>query len=65
MLVEGDSKVEISWGLGHSLSSWCLFSTLYEIHELVVAFSISFSHVARCQNGMADCLANRGLFLSL
>lgn len=58
-MVEGDCEVVISWGLGHGKGSWLLSSTLYEIWESVYACSISLSHVVRCQNGLADSLANR------
>lgn len=40
-MVEGDSEVVISSGLGHGRGSWHQFSTLYKIGELVDALSVS------------------------
>lgn len=56
VLVAGDSEVIVDWGLGRGLGSWRLLPLLYEIRELVVALSISLSHVDRCQNELANVL---------
>lgn len=64
-VVEGDSKVVISWGMGLGIGSWPLQSILYETRELVISLSTSLVHVSRCQNMLADSLANKGSFLNL
>lgn len=33
-LVDGDSVVVISWGLGKGAGSWCLANIVYKIREL-------------------------------
>lgn len=60
-MVEGDSEVVIRWGLGWGPGSWRHSSSLHEIWELAAAMSTSFHHVPRCQNSLADSLANRGV----
>lgn len=59
--VEGDSKVVIRWGGGNGQCSWRLSSYLYEIKDLVASLAISLVHIPRCQNSLADKLANKGV----
>lgn len=60
-VVEGNFEAVISWGMCCGSGSYRLLSILYEVRELVVSLSVSLSHVVRCQNGLVDHLANRGI----
>lgn len=59
-LVEGDSKVVISWALGISEGMWVLWHYLYEIRDLMREMGVVLSHIPRSQNGEADRLAKWG-----
>lgn len=64
-LVVGDSDVIIRWGGDQGPGSWHHSSSLYEIKELIATLSISLIHVPRCQNSLANGLANRGVYFSI
>lgn len=49
-LVEGDSSIVVSWGLGNNSGVWSLLPIIHEIRELVVGLSVVLSHISRSQN---------------
>lgn len=61
--VEGDSKVVVGWGLGHSPDYWKHAQYIHEIMDLIQVLNISLSHIPRSQNDSADKLAKWGATL--
>lgn len=56
-LVEGDSKVAISWALGLSDGSWALLNYIHEVKVIMREMGIILKHIPRWQNGEVDRLA--------
>lgn len=57
VIVEGDSKVVISWGLSSSKGYWKYTHFIHEIREIVTSLNVSLIHVPRSQNALADNVA--------
>lgn len=46
-LVEGDSKVVVSWALGHRVGSWHPLHLIQEVRSLIQELGVSLCHVTR------------------
>ena len=58
--VESDSVNVISW-MKYLRAPWKIQFLFNEIIHLVFELQVSFQHVSRSTNGMADCLAKQGV----
>lgn len=68
-LVEGDSKVVVSWGSGFSEGVWRLAFMVHEIRDLISSMNITIASILRDQNEIADKVAKwavglHGIFIS-
>lgn len=63
--VEGDSVVVIHWGIGKGVGVWKLAHIIYEIRDWAIELGISFAHVQREQNALADKMANWAVWQSI
>lgn len=59
-LVEGDSKVVISWALGLGEGSWIMRRYILKVRVIMREMGIVLNHIPRTQNGEADRLAKWG-----
>lgn len=59
-LVEGDSKVVVSWASGSFNGSWKFAHYIHEIKSIIRELSILVSHVIGIRFGPADSLATWG-----
>lgn len=59
-LVEGDSKVVISWALSLDEGSWIMRRYILKIKVIMREMSIVLKHIPRTQNGVTNRLAKWG-----
>lgn len=64
-LVVGDSATVIGWGKEKGGGSWKLAHLVNEIRDLSLSMEISYAHVPREHNSLADKLANWGVVFFL
>lgn len=60
----GDLATVVGWGIGKGDRLWKLAHFWHEILDLAKSLDISFVHVLREQNSLADKLANWGVGMS-
>lgn len=61
LLVEGSSACVIRWAAGTCTTSWAFADVVEEIHDLARDMVVSFNHVKRSVNSVADTLDKEGV----
>lgn len=61
LLVEGSSACVIRWAVGTCTTPWAFADVVEEIHDLARDMVVSFNHVKRSANSMADTLDKEGV----
>lgn len=54
LVVEGDSTNAIKWAMGLKRRPWRLIATVREIRAQVLGVEVSFVHISRTTNGVAN-----------
>lgn len=63
-IIEGNSFSAIQWGSGKASHPWGLANWVEEVQAISTKVGVSFDHIPREANNMADGLAREGVFVS-